>query len=75
MKNTFLDALIEQLEALKAEDAQPSVSKVIQLVLHTAADQKLSFETKRSILEAIMSADGISPDEAELLRDLEKFKK
>ena len=75
MKNNFLDALIEQLEALKAENEQPNVSKVINLVLRTAADHKLSFDTKRSILEAMMALDGISPDEAELLRELDESNK
>jgi len=44
-------------------------------VLRTAADHKLSFDTKRSILEAMMALDGISPDEAELLRELDESKK
>ena len=75
MKNNFLDALIEQLEALKAENEQPNVSKVINLVLRTAADHKLSFDTKRSSLETMMALDGISPDEAELLRELDESNK
>ena len=74
MKNNFLDALIEQLEALKAEDTQPSVGKVITLVVRTAADQKLSFDTKRDLLECLMAVDGITPDEAKLLRELDNTK-
>ena len=72
MKKDFLDALIEQLEALKAEDNQPNVGKVVALVIHTAVNQKLTFDVKRDILEALMSLDGITPDEAELLRDLDR---
>ena len=72
MKKDFLDALIEQLEALKAESNQPSVGKVVALVIHTAVNQKLTFDVKRDILEALMSLDGITPDEAELLRDLDR---
>jgi len=75
MKNNFLDALIEQLEALKAKDVQPSVSKVIALVVRTAADQKLSFDTKRDLLECLMAVDGITPDEAKLLRELDESQK
>ena len=75
MKNNFLDALIEQLEALKAENEQPSVSKVIALVVRTAADQKLSFDTKRDLLECLMAVDGITPDEAKLLRELDESQK
>jgi len=72
MKKDFLDTLIEQLEALKAEDNQPNVGKVVALVIHTAVNQKLTFDVKRDILEALMSLDGITPDEAELLRDLDR---
>ena len=72
MKKDFLDELIEQLEALKAEGNQPSVDKVVALVIHTAVNQKLTFDVKRDILEVLMSLDGITPDEAELLRDLDR---
>jgi len=72
MKKDFLDELIEQLEALKAEGNQPSVGKVVALVIHTAVNQKLTSDVKRDILEELMSLDGITPDEAELLRDLDR---
>lgn len=71
MKNNFLDALIEQLEALKAEEEQPSVGKVIALVVRTSADQKLNIDTKRAMLEGLMALDGITAEEAELLQELE----
>lgn len=74
MKKDFLDELIEQLEALKAEGNQPNVGKVVALVIHTAVNQKLTFDVKKDILEALMSLDGITPDEAELLRDLDSLK-
>ena len=74
MKNNFLDALIGQLESMKNEGEQPSVGKVISVVIRTAVDQKLTYDVKRDILECLMALDGITPDEAELLRDLDNAK-
>ena len=71
MKNIFLDALIGQLESMKNEGEKPSVGKVISVVIRTAVDQKLTYDVKRDILEYLMALDGITPDEAELLRDLD----
>lgn len=39
MKNNFLDALIGQLESMQNEGEQPSVGKVISVVIRTAVDQ------------------------------------
>ena len=75
MKNNFLDALIAKLEAMKAEGEQPSVGKVVTTVVQTAVDQKLTFDVKRDILAGLMSLDGITPKEAEILRDLDATKK
>ena len=75
MKNTFLEALIAKLEIMKAEAEEPSVGKVIATVVHTAVEQKLTYDVKRDILECLMALDGITPDEAELLKDLDKNKK
>ena len=75
MKNNFLDALITKLEAMKAEGEQPSVGKVVATVVQTAVDQKLTFDVKRDILTALMSLDGITPDEAQLIKDLDKAQK
>ncbi len=66
----FLDVLIEKLVAMKAANEQPNVGDVIKLVIATAIDQKIPFDAKKSILQAILALDGITPDEAELLRDL-----
>ena len=74
MNNNFLDALIAKLEAMKADGEQPSVGKVVATVIHTAVDQKLTFEVKKDILTLLMSLDGITPDEAELIRQLEQQK-
>ena len=74
MNNNFLDALIAKLEAMKADGEQPSVGKVVTTVIHTAVDQKLTFEVKKDILTLLMSLDGITPDEAELIRQLEQQK-
>lgn len=74
MKNEFLDKLIENLEAMKREGERPSVGKVIAMVIHTAVDQKLTFEVKKDILTVLMSLDGITPDEADLIRQLEQQK-
>ena len=74
MKNNFLDVLIGQLESMKNEGEQPSVGKVISVVIRTAVDQKLSFDTKRDLLECLMAVDGITPDEAKLLRELDNAK-
>ena len=75
MKNNFLDALIAKLEAMKAEGEQPSVGKVVATVVHTAVDQKLTYDVKRDILECLMALDGITPDEAQLLKDMDESKK
>ena len=75
MENNFLDALIEQLEALKNEDEQPSVGKVVALVIRTAVNQKLTDNVKRDIMECLMSLDGLTPDEVKLLRDMDDAKK
>lgn len=73
MKNTFLEALIAKLEAMNAEGEQPSVGKVIATVVHTAVEQKLTYDVKRDILECLMAldADGITRQEAEILRALD----
>ena len=73
MKNTFLEALIAKLEAMNAEGEQPSVGKVIATVVHTAVEQKLTYDVKRDILECLMAldADGITRQEVEILRALD----
>lgn len=75
MKKNFLDELIEELQKLKAEQETASVGKVISVVLKTAAGGQLTYEQKRVIAQAAMSLDGLTPEEAEILRDWEEAKK
>ncbi len=71
----YVDVLIEKLEAMKVSGAQPGVGEVMELVLVTAAELKLPFERRKSILQASLSLDGVTPEEAELLRDWEDANK
>ncbi len=70
MKN-YLEVVIERLEALKNEQGQASPAQIMGVVVKSAVDHKLTFDVKKDMLQAILSVDGITPDEAELLRDLE----
>ncbi len=70
----YLDELIKQLESLKEED-HPTFGKVVTLVVKTAIDQKLTYDVKRYLLECLLSLDGLTPDEAKLLQDLDEAHK
>ena len=74
MKKDFLDELIE---ALHAEEKKVTLAapiaphKVIGVFASVAKAHELTWEEKRAIAETAMSLDGITPDEAELLRELD----
>ena len=63
------------MEEKRISSRKTRVGKVISVVIRTAVDQKLTYDVKRDILECLMALDGITPDEAELLRDLDASKK
>ena len=74
MKKDFLDEL---MEALQTEQKKVSISapiaphKVIGVFANVAKEHELTWEEKRAIAETAMALDGITPDEAELLHDLD----
>jgi len=80
MKKDFLDELMEELQKLK--DAQKKVTisapvaphKVISTFTRVAKNHELTYEEKRAFVEAAMSLDGITPQEAEILQELDQMK-
>lgn len=80
MKKDFLDELMEELQKLKDEQKKITISapvaphKIIGVIGSVARNHELTFEEKRAIAEVAMSLDGITPQEAAILRDLDKLK-
>jgi len=80
MKKDFLDELMEELAKLheekKVSGLAPDLArgKTIDTFLKVATNHKLTFEEKRTIAEVVMSFDGITPEEAVILRDLDNLK-
>lgn len=80
MQKDFLDELMEELAKLHEEKKVSGLAsdiargKTIETFLKVAANHKLTFEEKRTIAEVVMSFDGITPDEAAILRDLDSLK-
>ena len=80
MKKDFLDELMEELQKLKDEQKKVTISapvaphKVISAFTRVAKNHELTYEEKRSFAEFAMSLDGITPQEAEILRDLDQMK-
>lgn len=80
MKKDFLEELMEELTKLHEENKvsglQPDIArgKTIEAFLRVAKHHELTFEEKKAIASAAMSLDGITPDEAATLRNLDSLK-
>lgn len=78
MKQDFLDELMEALQALKEEQktlvlpAPVPPHKVIRTIQNVAKNHELTFEEKRTMATMAMAMDGLTAEEAEILRRLEK---
>ena len=75
MKHIVLEELIEQLQKLQGEQETASIGKVILVVLKTVGHPQLTHEQKRSIMEVLMSLDGITPEEVRILHEWDEAEK
>lgn len=66
--DAFIDEIISELEAMKADPDRDTVAKVIAMVFRVARKHNDNTALKRSFLTALMSLDGINPDEMETLK-------
>lgn len=75
MKKDFLDELMEALQGLKEEQKTITITapvaphKVIRTITEVVKKHELTFEEKKAFTEAMMALDGITHQEAEILRD------
>ena len=70
IKNTdaFLDEIISELQAMKADPEKDTVARVLGMVFRVARKHKDHAALKKSFLIATMSLDGIDPFELEILK-------
>ena len=66
--DAFLDDLIKEIEAMKADPEKDTVTKVIAMVLRVSKKHSDSSALKRSFITAAMSLDGIDQHEYEVLK-------
>lgn len=66
--DAFLDDLIKEIEAMKADPEKDTVTKVIAMVLRVSKKHNDSSALKRSFITAAMSLDGIDQHEYEVLK-------
>ena len=65
--DAFLDSLIQELQAMKADPEKDTVTKVIGMVLRVAKQHNDNSSLRRSFITAAMSLDGIDAREYEIL--------
>ena len=77
IKNTdaFLDEIITEIQAMKADPERDSVASVLAMVFRVANKHNDRTALKRSFLMAAMSIDGIDRDEYETLKRWEEATK
>lgn len=70
IKNTdaFLDDIISELQAMKADPEKDTVTRVLAMVFRVARKHKDNSSLKKSFLMAAMSIDGIDRAEYEILK-------
>ena len=66
--DAFLDALIQELQAMKEDPEKDTTTKVIAMVLHVAKEHNDRAALKKSFIIAAMGLDGIDEYEYELLK-------
>lgn len=80
MKKDFLEELIEELEKLheerKVSGLAPELArgKTIEAFLRVAKNHHLTLEEKQTIAQTAMAMDGITTEEAAILRKWEEEK-
>ena len=70
--DAFLDEIIAELEAMKADPEKDTVARVLSMVFRVANKHNDRTALKRSFLLAAMSIDGIDQAELEVLKSWEK---
>lgn len=81
MAKDFLDKLMEELAKLheekKVSGLAPDIArgKTIETFLRVVKEHELTFDEKKAIAEVLIAVDGITPEEAEVLRDLDAARK
>ena len=66
--DAFLDEIISELQAMKADPEKDTVARVIAMVFRVARNHKDNSGLKKSFLMAAMSLDGIDREEYEILK-------
>ena len=66
--DAFLDALIQELQAMKEDPEKDTTTKVIAMVLRVANEHNDRAALKKSFIIAAMGLDGIDEYEYELLK-------
>ena len=70
--DAFLDEIIAELEAMKADPEKDTVARVMGMVLRVANKHNDRTSLKRSFLMAAMGFDGIDRHEYEVLKRWEE---
>lgn len=66
--DAFLDSLIQELQAMKADPEKDTVTKVLAMVLRVSKKHNDNTALKRSFITAAMSLDDIDAHEYEVLK-------
>lgn len=78
MKKDFLDELKEELELIQAErdehglDTDIIHAKAMAALIRVSQNHKLTLEEKKSMAKAAMALDGLTAQEADILRCLDE---
>ena len=75
MLPSFLDEIITEIQAMKADPERDSVARVLAMVFRVANKHNDRTALKRSFLMAAMSIDGIDRNEYETLKKWEEATK
>ena len=67
--DAFLDELISEIQAMKADPEKDTVTRVLAMVLRVANKHNDCTALKRSFLMAAMSFDGFDQAECETLKN------
>ena len=70
--DAFLDDIIAEIQAMKADPEKDTVARVLAMVFRVANKHGDRTALKRSFLLAAMSIDGIDQSELEVLKRWEK---